>query len=523
MFIDRFSNGTEKYRLISKDGVKRVSMEGRIFYALDPLAIIKLASEAFHDAAFYLRSSHLEGWKNIIEDPEASDNDRYVAAALLKNAVISASGELPLCQDTGTATVVALRGSNIITDGTDESAISDGIKSAYSTYNLRYSQIIPDSMTDEHNSKNNLPGQVEIIHDSGDSYRFLFIAKGGGSSNKTTLIQASKALLREDALKNLLGEKISSLGVAACPPYHLAVVIGGTSPEANLKTLKLATAHACDHISSKPSENGVFRDQKWEEIVMEIAQESGLGAQFGGKYLAMDARVIRLPRHAGSCPVSIGVSCSAHRNILGRIDADGVWLEELETEPEKYLLQVENSFTPVEIEITDDIEKTAGKLDGLAAGSLVHLSGTMIVARDIAHARLFEMLKAGNPLPDYFKRYPVYYAGPAKTPAGMPIGSFGPTTAQRMDEYLETFMSLGFSRITLAKGNRSPSVAKSCARYNGFYLGTIGGAASLLAKENIVHSEIIDFEDLGMEAIRKIQVKNLPAFIITDNRGNSLY
>lgn len=523
MFIDQFSNGTETYRLISKDGVRKASLEGRTYLVLDPQTISKLAIEAFHDAAFYLRSSHLEGWKKIIEDPEASDNDRYVASGLLKNAIISASGELPLCQDTGTATVVALRGSNIITDGSDESAINDGIKSAYENYNLRYSQILPDSMTDEHNSKNNLPGQVEIIADSGDSYRFLFIAKGGGSSNKTTLIQASKALLREDALRNLLQEKISALGVAACPPYHLAVVIGGTSPEANLKTLKLATAHACDHISTEPGKNGVYRDLKWEEIVMELARESGLGAQFGGKYLAMDARVIRLPRHAGSCPVSIGVSCSAHRNILGRIDADGVWLEKLESEPEKYLPQFESNFDAAEVELTDNIDETVGRLNGLAVGTLVHLSGTMIVARDIAHAKLFEMLKAGKQLPDYFKQYPVYYAGPAKTPSGMPIGSFGPTTAQRMDEYLDTFMSLGFSRITLAKGNRSPSVAQSCTRHNGFYLGTIGGAASLLAKENIIHSEIIDFDDLGMEAIRKIQVKNLPAFIITDNHGNSLY
>ncbi|MBU1240984.1 fumarate hydratase, partial [Myxococcota bacterium] len=416
MKITAFSPVDAMYRHVTSDGIREVTAGGRTLLSIDAGALTHLAEQAFHNVSYFLRSSHLAQWRAILDDPEASHNDKFVAEALLRNAVISSEGYLPLCQDTGTATVVALRGSNILTDGDDAKHLEAGIRHAYERNDLRYSQIVPRSMFAEANSGNNLPPQIDIQLGPEDGYRFLFVAKGGGSSNKTTLIQGSKALLNDEALTSLLTERIAALGVAACPPYHLAVVIGGTSPEENLKVLKLASAHALDHLEG-PSETGaMFRDRTWEEKVMAIAAASGLGAQFGGRYLALDARVIRLPRHAGSCPISIGVSCSAHRNILGHITRDGAFLEELEPDPVIYIAGPKEHRAGVHVEIGDSMDETVAALDGHAPGTLVYLSGTLVVARDMAHARLYEMLREGKPLPEYFKQWPVYYAGPAKTP-----------------------------------------------------------------------------------------------------------
>jgi fumarate hydratase class I len=487
--------------------------------------ITALTNEAFTDLAYYLSPAHLEKLAEILRDPEASPGERFVVAALLKNAAIAAEGVLPICQDTGTATVVAWKGEGIRTGANDEAIMSAAIRAVWKKRHLRHSQVAPLTMFDEKNTGNNLPAQIDVHAVPGKEYHFLFIAKGGGSSNKTTLIQGSKAVLNETALKKLLAEQISALGVAACPPYHLAVVIGGTSPERNLRTLKLATAGYLDDLPDKGAPAGTpFRDPEWEKRVMEMARATGFGAQFGGKHLVMEARVIRLPRHAGSCPISIGVSCCAHRNIRGKITARGVFLEELEKNPARFLAacrDVPGVFDQVDLD--QPMENILASLKKYKAGSLVLLSGALIVARDMAHARFIDNLRKGKGLPDYLKKHPVFYAGPSETPPGKVIGSLGPTTAQRMDSYAPELMAQGASLVMLAKGNRSPAVAEACRRFGGCYLGTIGGAAALIAREHIVEAEVIDFADLGMEAVRRIRVKKLPAFVIFDCAGRNAF
>lgn len=508
------------------DSVRTETWHGRERLLVSPDALRTLAAEAFHDVSFYLRPRHLEMLAAILDDAGASENDRYVAASLIKNAVIASAGALPICQDTGTATIIAKRGGDVIVDGDDVDALTAGVGETYRREALRYSQIAPLSMFEEVNTRTNLPPQIEIGWAPGNEYQFLFMAKGGGSANKTGLFQESKALLTEATLEAFLREKIDALGVAACPPYRLIAVIGGTSPEFNLKMLKLASAGALDHLPPSGSPDGIpFRDRHWEDRVMAIARTSGLGAQFGGRWLALEARVIRLSRHAGSCPVSIGVSCSADRNILGRISPAGVFLEELDRNPARLLPNIRRvapaAATP--IDLTRPMSEIQAQLGTLRVGSLVLLSGPLVVARDIAHARLKQMLDDGEPLPELFMKHPVYYAGPAKTPDDHVIGSFGPTTAQRMDSYVDAFMSRGASLVMLAKGNRSPGVTAACRAHGGFYLGTIGGAAALIAKEHIVSSRTVAFEELGMEAMFEIVVRDMPAFLLVDDKGASFY
>ena len=516
-----------KYLKLTSEYVKEVKCRSRRFLEIRPEALRLLAREAFSLVNFYFRTSHLENLASILDDPEASANDRFVAAMLLKNAIISAEGVLPLCQDTGTASIIGYRGENVLTGVDDARYLSRGVFDAYTTLNLRASQNAPLSIFEEKNTGHNLPAQVEIYSSTGSEYRFYIMAKGGGSSNKTALYQENKSLLRdEQTLLDFLREKIKAIGVAACPPYRIAVVIGGLSPEMNIKTVKLASAAFLDNLVKKPTglPHG-FRDLEWEKKVIRIARETGLGAQFGGVALAVEARVIRLPRHGGSLPVGIGVSCNADRNLRAKINRNGIFVEALDRNPARFLKKIEElklEEAPA-INLDQPIEALIAELSRYPVGTRLKLSGTLIVARDIAHLRLKKMLDRGQPLPDYFRNHPVYYAGPARTPRGLPTGSFGPTTAQRMDSYLEEFMKAGASRIMLAKGNRSEKVVEACRRYGGFYLGTIGGAAALVAKEHIVSSELVDFEDLGMEAVRKIAVKDLPAFIIIDNHGNKLY
>ncbi|MGM0595668.1 MAG: FumA C-terminus/TtdB family hydratase beta subunit [Myxococcota bacterium] len=515
-----------KYRLISKNGVEKVEFAGKSFLKIKPEVLINITREACKDMAFYLRDSHLQNWLEILDDPEVEDNEKFVVGYLLKNAIIASSEEFPLCQDTGTAIIMAKKGEKVLTDSDDKHLFETGIMQAYRDYNLRYSQVAATSMLVEKNTGNNLPAQIEINSVPGEEYELLFMAKGGGSANKTFLSMESKSLLTEENLEKFLRGKIGQIGVAACPPYYLGIVVGGTSPEANLKILKLATAGALDDLPIRGDGSGKpFRDPEWEKKAGQIARETGLGAQFGGKYLALDLKVIRLPRHAGSCPVSLGVSCSAHRNLKGRITSEGVFLEELVKDPARYVNKLAKlpELETKQINLDQSLDKVREKLSELAAGSLVLLNGSLIVARDIAHARIIVDLRKTGQLPSWFKNHPVYYAGPAKTPGGQPIGSFGPTTAQRMDVYLPELMTAGGSLITLAKGNRSPLVTAACKQHGGFYLGTIGGAAALLARENIKSSKIIAFPELGMEAVRKIEVENLPAFIVVDDKGNSLY
>jgi fumarate hydratase, class I len=529
LFDKSFTSGKTAFRQID-GGVRVVTHGNRNILHIEPQALRQLALEAFGDINFLLRTSHLEAWETMLDDPVASMNDRFVAATLLKNAALSAEGVLPLCQDTGTATVIAFKGESVFTGADDAIILEAGIKEAYTTRHLRFSQSAPLSMFEERNTGDNLPAQIDIYAVPGGEYQFLFVAKGGGSSNKTSLFQETKALLNEDSFTRFLKDKIKALGVAACPPYHLGLVVGGTSPEFNLKMLKLATAGALDNLPDEADGNGEpYRDRYWEKRLLEIAAETGLGAQFGGKYLAISARVIRCARHGGSCPVSLGVSCSAHRNALARITADGLFLEQFDRNPARFLpkalevLQQTKGTAPVAIDLDRPIRDVCRSLSRYTSGTMVLLSGTMIVARDAAHARFFQLIKEGRPLPDYLLHHPIYYAGPAETPPGYVIGSFGPTTAQRMDGYLPEFMAHEASLITLAKGNRSPIVTEACRTHGGFYLGTIGGAAALLAIENIVESEVLDYADLGMEAVRRIKVKNLPAFIIVDDKGNNLY
>ncbi|RYZ58802.1 MAG: fumarate hydratase, partial [Proteobacteria bacterium] len=460
-----------------------------------------------------------------LEDPEASDNDRFVAHTLLQNAVIAAEGKLPSCQDTGTAIVIGKKGDSVFTGIDDAEALSSGIFKTYQNENLRYSQLAPLSMFEEKNTGSNLPAQIDIYSTYGNSYDFTFLAKGGGSANKSFLFQETKSLLNEEKLMKFLEEKISKLGTSACPPYHLAVVIGGPSAEAVLKTVKEASAKNLDNLPTEGNAYGQsYRDLEWEKRINKMCNEMGIGAQFGGKYFIHDVRVIRMMRHAASCPVGIGVSCSADRNVRGKITADGIFLEQLETNPAKFLPKVNPTLEkPVEIDLDQPIDQVIAELSKYPVKTRLLLKGTLIVARDVAHARLQKMLDEGKPMPEYMKNHPIYYAGPAKTPEGMPSGSFGPTTAGRMDPYVAPFQAMGGSRIILAKGNRTQQVTDACKKYKGFYLGSIGGPAAILAKENIESVELVDFEDLGMEAIRKIKVKNFPAFIVVDDKGNDFY
>jgi fumarate hydratase class I len=484
-----------------------------------------LAREAVSDISFFLRTAHLEKLASILKDPEATDNDRFVAYIMLRNTVISAKGDLPWCQDTGTAIVIGRKGESVWTGVNDAEFLSKGIYETFREKNLRYSQIVPLTMFDEKNTGTNLPAQIDIYSKEGDAYEFLFITKGGGSANKTFLYQQTKSLLNEESLIRFVKEKIKDLGTSACPPYHLALVIGGTSAEATLKTVKEASAGYLDNLPVTGNESGrAFRDIEWEKRIEQICHEYGVGAQFGGKYFVHDVKVIRLPRHAASCPVGLGVSCSADRNIKARITEDGIFLEELERNPARFMPEKAPELEkPVEINLDRPMKEILAELTKYPVRTRLNLTGTLIVARDIAHAQIRKMVDEGKPIPDYFKNHPVYYAGPAKTPEGMPSGSFGPTTAGRMDLYVDQFQSLGGSLVMLAKGNRSRQVVDACKKHGGFYLGSIGGPAAILAAENIKSVEIVDFEDLGMEAVRKIRVENMAAFIITDDKGNDFF
>lgn len=514
-----------EYRLLTKDYVKVVECDGRKILKVDPQGLELLSKEAFADVSFYLRSKHMQQLRDILDDPEASDNDKFVAYTLIVNQVVSAEGQLPTCQDTGTAIAVCKKGEDVYTGVDDAAWISKGVYETYKDRNLRYSQVVPFTMFDEKNSGNNLPAQIDIYANPGMEYKFLFLTKGGGSANKTFLYQQTKALLTEESLTNFIREHIKDLGTSACPPYHLALVIGGTSAEANLATLKKASAKYLDNLPTTGNEGGrAFRDLEWEEKVRKIAIESGIGAQFGGKYLVHDVRVIRLPRHAASCPVGLGVSCSADRNIKAKITEKGIFLEQLEKEPAKYLPKTPPGMAPaVDIDLDQGMDKVREILSQYPIKTRLNLKGTLIVARDIAHAKIKEMIDAGKPMPQYMKDHPVYYAGPAKTPLGMPSGSFGPTTAGRMDPYTDLFQSLGGSLVMVAKGNRSQQVTDACKKYGGFYLGSIGGPAAVLAKDSIKSVEVIDFPELGMEAVRKIYVEDFPAFIIVDDKGNDFF
>lgn len=519
------SKDTTEYRLLTKDYVSTVEFEGRKILKISPEGLALLSKTAFSDVSFYLRASHLEKVAHILRDDEATDNDRFVAYTMLVNQVVSAEGELPTCQDTGTAIVVAKKGEDVYTGCNDAEMLSKGVYDTYQERNLRYSQVVPFTMTEEKNSGNNLPAQIDIYAGGGSKYEFLFMTKGGGSANKTFLYQQNKSLLNEESLVKFVKEKLKDLGTSACPPYHLAIVIGGTSAEVNLATVKKASAGYYDHLPTEGNEGGqAFRDLEWEKKITEICWKSGIGAQFGGKYFVHDVRVIRLPRHAASCPVGIGVSCSADRNIKGKITEDGIFLEQLEMNPSKYLPAAAPMLAPaVDIDLDLGMDKVLEELSKYPIKTRLNIKGTLIVARDIAHAEIKKIVDSGKPMPEYFKKHPVYYAGPAKTPKGMPSGSFGPTTAGRMDSYVDLFQSLGGSMVMVAKGNRSKQVTDACKKHGGFYLGSIGGPAAILAKSNIKSVEVVDFPELGMEAVRKIYVENFPAFIIVDDKGNDFF
>ena len=515
------------WRKLPGDHVSTATFEGETVLKVDPQALTLLTAEAFKDISHLLRPRHLDQLAKILDDPEASDNDRFVALDLLKNANIAAGGVLPMCQDTGTAIIMGKKGANVWTGGGDEAALSEGVLKTFTETNLRYSQVAPLDLFTEANTGNNLPAQIEIYADEGDAYKFLFIAKGGGSANKTFLYQETKALLNPESLLRFLDEKVRTLGTAACPPYHLVVVIGGTSAEMNLKTVKLASCHYLDSLPTAGNEFGqAFRDPEWEEKIHELTRDIGIGAQFGGKYFCHDVRVIRLPRHGASCPVGIGVSCSADRQALGKITADGVFLEQLETDPSKHMPEITDQALGgemVEIDLNRPMADILADLTRYPVKTRLSLSGPIIVARDIAHAKLKERLDAGEGLPDYFKNHGVYYAGPAKTPQGMASGSFGPTTAGRMDFYVDQFQAAGGSMVMLAKGNRSKAVTEACKNNGGFYLGSIGGPAARLAQDCIRKVEVVEYEELGMEAIWKIEVENFPAFIVVDDKGNDFF
>ncbi len=516
---------TTEYRLLTQEHVSSKSFEDSEILKIAPEGLELLAEQAFQDVSHLLRPSHLKLLAKILDDPESSENDRYVALEMLKNAVISAKGEFPMCQDTGTAVVIGKKGQQVWTGFLDEEAISKGIFNAYTKNNLRYSQNAPLTMYDEKNTGCNLPAQIELYATQGDDYKFLFIAKGGGSANKTGLYQETKATLTPENLVNFMKEKMKTLGTAACPPYHLAFVVGGTSAEANLKTVKLASAGYLDNLPTKGSESGhAFRDRGLENEIFKISQQLGIGAQFGGKYFCLDTRVIRLPRHGASCPIGIGVSCSADRNIKAKITKEGIYLEKLETDPAKYLPESEEAGdNAVHIDLNKPMDEIRADLSRYPVATRLLLSGKIVVARDIAHAKLKERLDRGEGLPQYIKDHIIYYAGPAKTPKGYASGSFGPTTAGRMDPYVPIFQEQGGSMVMLAKGNRSKIVTQSCEKYGGFYLGSIGGPAARLGKECITNVETIEYSELGMEAIFMITVKDFPAFILVDDKGNDFF
>jgi fumarate hydratase class I len=527
-YQEPFLLGEDKtdYQLLTSEHVSLQKLGDKEFLIVEPEALTLLARKAMKDVSFFLRPSHQEKVAAILQDPEASDNDRFVARAMLKNSVISAEGKLPFCQDTGTATVVAKKGQLVLTEGNDAESLSRGIFKTFTEESLRYSQTVPLTMYEEKNSGTNLPAQIDIYATPGDEYRFLFVAKGGGSANKTFLFQQTKALLNPESLEAFLVEKMNSLGTAACPPYHLAFVVGGTSAEATLKTVKLASTGYLDELPETGNDLGrAFRDREMEQRILKASRKSGFGAQFGGKYFAHDVRIVRLPRHGASCPVGMGVSCSADRNVKAKINRDGIWLEQLDENPARWLLEADDEVSAevVQVNLNQPMEGILAKLTKYPVKTRLSLNGKLIVARDIAHAKLKEKLDRGEDLPDYFKKHPVYYAGPAKTPPGMPSGSFGPTTAGRMDPYVGLFQSRGGSMVMIAKGNRSQQVTDACAKYGGFYLGSIGGPAAILAKENITSVQVLDFPELGMEAVWEIEVKNFPAFILIDDKGNDFF
>ena len=516
-------------RLEGLDGMVSVEKFGdHEMLVVDPEAIRQLTATAIRDISHLLRPGHLAQLGKILVDPEASDNDRFVARTFLQNAVVASNMVLPSCQDTGTAIVIGKKGQRVYTgEGPDEEPIAHGVYDTFTGTNLRYSQLAPLTMYDEVNTGTNLPAQIELYATTGDEYKFLFITKGGGSANKTFLFQETKALLNPDSLREFIAAKIRTLGTSACPPYHLAIVVGGTSAEATLKTVKLASTRYYDGLPTKGSPEGVaFRDVELEAEVWKMASETGIGAQFGGRYFCHDVRVIRLPRHGASCPVGIGVSCSADRQAKAKITRDGVFLEQLETDPGQYLPEVteaELGGEVVEVDLNRPMDEIRAQLTQYPIRTRLSLTGTLVVARDIAHAKLKERIDAGEGLPQYVKDHPIYYAGPAKTPEGMPSGSFGPTTAGRMDSYVELFQANGGSMIMLAKGNRSDVVRRSCAEHGGFYLGSIGGPAAILAQESIRKVEVLEYPELGMEAVWKIEVENFPAFIVTDDKGNDFF
>jgi fumarate hydratase class I len=515
------------YRLLTADGIRTRQSFGKNFLEIDPQVLTMLTGAALRDIAHLLRPGHLSQLRSILDDPEASPNDRYVARDLLKNACVAAGGVLPMCQDTGTAIVMGKRGQYALTDGQDEEHIARGVYDAYTKLNLRYSQLAPLSMWEERNTGSNLPAQIEIYADKGDSYKFLFMAKGGGSANKSYLYQETKAVLNPKRMAAFLEEKIRSLGTAACPPYHLAIVIGGTSAEFALKTAKYASARYLDTLptSGAPSGHG-FRDLELEQQVLEITRRTGIGAQFGGKYFCHDVRVIRLPRHGASCPVAIAVSCSADRQALAKITPDGVFLERLETDPAQYLpepTEADTSAEAVRIDLSRPMDEIRAELAKYPIRTRLALTGPLVVARDIAHAKIAERLDAGESMPSYLRDHAVYYAGPAKTPEGYASGSFGPTTAGRMDSYVEKFQAAGGSYVMLAKGNRSAAVTAACEQHGGFYLGSIGGAAARLAQDCITSVDVLEYPELGMEAVWKIEVRDFPAFIVVDDKGNDFF
>ena len=524
----RDPHSTTTYRKLTADGVSTVDGPGgRTFLEVDAEAIRLLTATAMRDISHLLRTSHLEQLSAILDDSEASANDRFVASELLHNACIAAGGVLPSCQDTGTAVVSAKKGDLVLTGGDDRESISHGVYDTFLTSNLRYSQLAPLDMFTERNTGTNLPAQIEIESVPGDAYKFLFMAKGGGSANKTFLFQETKALLNPDSLARFLDEKLRTLGTSACPPYHLAVVIGGTSAEHTLRTAKYASAHYLDDLptSGGPSGHG-FRDLEWEAEILEMTRGFGIGAQFGGKYFCHDVRVVRLPRHGASNPVGIAVSCSADRQALGKITAEGVFLEQLEEDPARFLPDVVDddlSSTVVPIDLDQPMDAIRSELSRYPVKTRLSLTGTLVVARDIAHARIAELLDAGEPMPAYLRDHPVYYAGPAKTPEGYASGSFGPTTAGRMDGYVERFQAAGGSLVMLAKGNRSQQVTEACARHGGFYLGSIGGPAARLALDSIRSVEVLEYPELGMEAIWRIRVEDFPAFIVVDDKGGNFF
>lgn len=517
---------TEYYHLTS-EYVHEEDFGGRKMLVVEPEALRTLARQAFHDIAFYLRPEHQEQVAKILSDPEASDNDRFVALTFLRNAEVAALGQLPFCQDTGTAIILGKKGQNVYTGGGDEESLSHGVYDTYTQENLRYSQNAPLDMYREVNTGCNLPAQIDLMAVDGDEYKFLCIAKGGGSANKTYLYQETKALITPEKLLPYLVEKMRTLGTAACPPYHIAFVIGGTSAEMNLKTVKLASAKYYDNLPTQGNELGhAFRDAELEAQLLEEAYKIGFGAQFGGKYYAHDIRVIRLPRHGASCPIGMGVSCSADRNIKAKINREGIWLEKLETHPARLIppaLRGESEGESVKINLNRPMDEIRAELSKYPVSTRLSLSGTIVVGRDIAHAKLKELLDRGEDLPDYIKQHPIYYAGPAKTPDGLPSGSFGPTTAGRMDSYVQLFQEHGASLIMIAKGNRSAEVTASCKAHGGFYLGSIGGPAAILAQNSIKKVECLEYPELGMEAIWKIEVEDFPAFILVDDKGNDFF